>query len=87
MAVGVNPHDRSVIGEQANSTTVPFGVGIEQLAVTFRSMRWPRAEGGKPLIQAPTRCAGSWRFTTDMTFVRFGPHLDAIDDVPCRQGG
>jgi len=85
-AFGVGSRDRSGMGVNSASTSVPFGVAIEQLAVTFRSVRWPRAEGGKPLIQAPTRCAGSWRFTADMTFIRFGPHLVAIDDVPCRQG-
>jgi hypothetical protein len=83
--MGVGSRDASDVG--ASATTVPYGVGIEQLDLTFRRMRWPQAEGGKPFIQAPTRCAGSWRFTADMTFVRFGPHLVATDDVPCERGG
>jgi hypothetical protein len=64
--------------------SAPAGVTIEELRITLRSMRWPKAEGGEPLVRAPTRCAGSWRFTADYTFVRFGPHLVANDDVPCR---
>jgi hypothetical protein len=64
--------------------SAPPGVGIAELRITLRSMRWPKAEGGTPLVQAPTRCAGSWRFAADFTFVRFGPHLVASDDVPCR---
>jgi hypothetical protein len=66
------------------AVSAPRGVGMPELRITLRSMRWSKAQGGKPLVQAPTRCAGTWSFAADFTFVRFGPHLVASDEVPCR---
>jgi hypothetical protein len=72
------------LGLSGSGFTMPSsGVGVEELSVTLRAMRWPKAEGGKPLVQAPTRCAGAWHFSVDFAF--FGSGLTATDDVPCRQ--
>lgn len=72
------------LGFAMGATSAPPGVGTAELRITLRSMRWSKAQGGKPLVQAPTRCAGTWSFAADFTFVRFGPHLVASDEVPCR---
>jgi hypothetical protein len=67
---------------------IPGGVEFEDLSMTFRTMRWPRSEGGRPLIQAPTDCSGTWHFTASVRPGAFGgPELDASDDVPCLSGG
>jgi hypothetical protein len=80
------PHFRG-LGITNDKTSMPLGITIEELRMTLRHMRWPKTEGGKPLVQAPTTCTGSWRFAADYTFARFGPHLVASDDVPCRRAG
>jgi hypothetical protein len=87
IGMGNNPRfDRSALGVYGGGILgMPVGMAVEELNLTFRSMRWPRAEGAKPLIQAPTRCTSSWRFTAAYQFVRFGPRLTATDDVPCRE--
>jgi hypothetical protein len=74
----VNPSSLFMSNSRA---TIPPGVGIEDLKFRIRSMRWPKRAGGKPLIQAPTKCAGSWRFTANMAFATTG--LSPTDDVPC----
>jgi hypothetical protein len=80
--------NRSGLVIPSTRTTIPEGVQIEQLSVTFRRMRWPRSEGGKPLIQAPTSCAGSWDFAAYVWPGSVGgPELDASDEVPCEKGG
>jgi hypothetical protein len=63
-------------------TSVPFGIGLLDLRLSLRSVRWPKRKGGKPLVAAPTRCTGSWHFS-----VRLPSDLTATDDVPCRRGG
>jgi hypothetical protein len=82
---GHPPSRPNWLGIGPGPTTIPLGINIEDLRVTLRAIRWPKAEGGKPLVQAPTRCTGAWHFSADVALAIGG--LVATDDVPCRRAG